>query len=363
MSLFSLLRSHWSGRFLLLTLDYPPQVGGVARYHAAVVAALGDRCAVRVLRRDRHWLRALPRLLLFLPRDHLIVGELLPIGTLAWIRSWLTEPGREGRRLSYSVICHGLDLQNASRTPRKRWLARRILRSATHVIANSEFTAELAAVLGARPKRIAVVPPPLGITPTLARPTQTPEVRRANDLEHSRIILSVGRLIARKGFDTLIHATAIVRRTHPRTTLVIIGDGSERTRLEALAKRKGIAVRFLGTLDDAATAAWYAACDVFVLLPRELPDGDIEGFGIVYLEAGAFGKPVVGTRSGGVPEAIIDGVTGILVPPNDPDAAAAAIGQLLTDRVLTQRFGDAGRRRAIGDPPHNFVTRIRRAFA
>jgi phosphatidylinositol alpha-1,6-mannosyltransferase len=228
---------------------------------------------------------------------------------------------------------------------------------------NSAHTGATAQLLGADSSRLHVIPPPIGITPALTQPAQTPDVRRIHHLEHSRIVLSVGRLVARKGFDTLVRAMTIVQRTHPRATLVVIGDGPECDALEVLAKVERASARFLGQLDDATIAAWYAASDVFALLPRELLDGDVEGFGIVYLEAGAFGKPVVGTRSGGVPEAVVDGETGLIVPPDDSAAAAEAITLLLRDRDLAQRLGAEGARRAqeqYGDT--QFASRLRAAL-
>ncbi len=347
-------------RYLLVTSDLPPRRGGVARYHAAVITALGEDGAAHLVRLDQHWLRLLWQLPVALQRHRasgLIVGEILPIGTVAWaLRTILGIP--------YVVMCHGLDLRNALRVPRKRWLARHILRNARSVIVNSAHTAATARSLGADPVRLHVVPPPIGVTPALAQPAQTPDVRRAHHLEHGRIVLSVGRLVARKGFDTLIRAMAIVQRTHPRATLVVIGDGPERDALESLAKAERASVRFLGQRDDVTTAAWYAASDVFALLPRELPDGDVEGFGIVYLEAGAFGKPVVGTRSGGVPEAVVDGETGLLVPPDDSAAAAEVITVLLRDRDLAARLGANGHRRTVEEfSTERFAERIRSALA
>ncbi|MBI4434583.1 glycosyltransferase [Candidatus Uhrbacteria bacterium] len=355
-------------RFLLASSDLPPRRGGVARYHTAVVQALGEDGAVHHVRFDhpasfgaghRHWLRLLWELPAALRRHRastLIIGEILPIGTVAWVlRTVLGTP--------YVVVCHGLDLRNALRVPRRRWLACRILRRAQLVIANSAHTEATARLLGADPSRLHVIPPPIGITPALTQPAQTPDVRRAHHLEHSRMVLSVGRLVARKGFDTLIQAMTIVQRTHPRATLVVVGDGPERQALEALARTERVSIRFLGALDDAETAAWYAACDVFALLPRELTDGDVEGFGIVYLEAGAFGKPVIGTRSGGVPEAVIGGETGVLIPPDDPAAAAGAITLLLRDREIAERFGHAGAQRAATEfSRERFNERLHRAL-
>ncbi|MDO8621708.1 MAG: glycosyltransferase [bacterium] len=346
-------------RFLLATSDLPPRRGGVARYHAAVLRALGEDGSVYAVPLDHHWMR----LLLQLPRERLrahagalLVGEVLPIGTIAWILRMMT-----GMR--YVVMCHGLDLRNALRVPRKRWLAQRVLRHADHIIVNSRFTASLVERLGVGSQRVRIVPPPLGVTPRLARAASIANVRSQDGLENARIILSVGRLVTRKGFDTLIRAFALLRREFPRVILAIAGDGPDRARLEAIARSERIAVRFLGDLDDANLAAWYTDCDVFALLPRELPNGDVEGFGIVYCEAGSFGKSVVGTRSGGVPEAVTDGVNGLLVPPDDPVAASVALAALFRDHDLAHRLGAEGARRAREElSDEQFVTRLRAAL-
>lgn len=339
--------------FHVLTYDFPPAVGGAARYHSAVAQALTP-CTVTVVPRDVHWTRTFASLR-ELPRDaNLIVGEVLPFGTVAWSR-WLHTRG------PYSVICHGLDLRAAAHVPRKRWLVRRILSAASRTIVNSSFTAGLARASGAPPERIAVVPPPLAI-PHDAGGSGLGELRKQHGLDGRRVVLSVCRMITRKGVDVLIDAMADVQAAVPRAHLVAVGDGPERAALAARAAQRGIACTFV-TASDAALIDWYRAADVFALLPRELPDGDVEGFGMVYLEANACGKPVVGTRSGGVPDAVVDGVTGVLVPPHDPHAAAQAIIALLTNRTLAERLGTNGRRRALQDfSPTAFGERLRAAL-
>lgn len=325
-------------KYLFAVADYPPRIGGVARYHAAVARALGDAVAVHRVALDQHWLRLPPqlhRIARAQRADTILVGEVLPVGTAAYMIHAL-------RRMPYAVICHGLDLRSAQRVPRKRWLTRRILRHADRVVVNSTFTRDLAVAAGARAGRTSIVHPPLGITPDLAQPAPVVDVRHAGGLEHSRIILSVGRLVARKGFDDLIHAVALLHREFPRVVLVIVGGGPERERLGTLARAEGLAVRFVPPCDDATLAAWYRACDVFALLPHELPSGDVEGFGMVYLEAGACGKPVIGTRSGGVSDAVHDRETGILVSPDDPAAACAAIAELFRDPATARRLGTNG---------------------
>ena len=160
----------------------------------------------------------------------------------------------------------------------------------------------------------------------------------------SEMILFVGRLVRRKGADDLISAFHFLVRNHPAARLEIVGDGPERTGLEKLAADLGLGekVRFLGSLRGEALNERYRDCDVFVMPSRTLKD-DVEGFGTVFLEAGLAGKPSVGTRSGGIPEAVVDGVTGILVEEADIPGLASALGKILEDTELRQRLGENAR--------------------
>ncbi|MDO8425008.1 MAG: glycosyltransferase [bacterium] len=324
--------------YRLLTYDFPPRVGGAARYHGAVASVLGDACSVRVVPTQRHWLWELVPLLRSGRGMHVIVGEVLPLGTVAWLRAMLIGA-------PYSVICHGLDIVNASRFRRKQWIARRVLRRAAGIIVNSKATAALAARAGAPQERITVAHPPLG-TIADGAPLAKDAARAVLGVRDVPLVLSVCRLVERKGIDTLIDAMARVRVAIPDVQVVVVGDGPQRQRLTEYAKRINVPLRIVTDASDAQLAQWYAAADVFVLLPRPVASGDMEGFGIVYLEAGAFGLPVVGTTCGGVPEAIAHQRTGLLVPPADADAAAQAIITLLTDAALAQRLGRAGKERS-----------------
>jgi phosphatidylinositol alpha-1,6-mannosyltransferase len=137
---------------------------------------------------------------------------------------------------------------------------------------------------------------------------------------------------------------------HGALKYVIVGDGPHRPALEALARHMGIEslVHFAGEVPDRELARWYAAADVFALCSEERRgERSVEGFGIVFLEASASGLPVVGTKAGGIPDAVADGETGLLVPPGDPDAVAHAIGRLLQDNELALRMGSAGRDRVL----------------
>jgi glycosyltransferase involved in cell wall biosynthesis len=177
---------------------------------------------------------------------------------------------------------------------------------------------------------------PIGVDVDLIRPAPFAETPR---------ILHVARLVEKKGTADLLRAFAEVRRAVPDAELVIVGDGVLRASLEELAAGLGVAdaVRFLGAQPHSETLSWLARSRLLCLPSVTAASGDQEGLGMVLLEAGASGKPVVGTRHGGIPEAVIDGATGFLVPERDPAALAERLLTLLRDPQLCDQFGKAGR--------------------
>jgi phosphatidylinositol alpha-1,6-mannosyltransferase len=182
------------------------------------------------------------------------------------------------------------------------------------------------------------------VLPWALDPEFVGEAARPREITASPVILSVARLDsadAYKGVDVLIGAVARLRDSHPGVRLEIAGDGNDRARLEELARRIGAgdSVAFLGTLEREALLDCYRRCDVFAL-----PSGG-EGFGLVFLEAMAFGKPVVGGREGGTPDVVAEGETGLLVPHGDVARLADALGRLLGDPHLRQEMGRRGRER------------------
>ncbi|MDP3685675.1 MAG: glycosyltransferase family 4 protein [bacterium] len=178
-------------------------------------------------------------------------------------------------------------------------------------------------------------------------PAGIEEFRSRYVLGGKRVVTCVSRLVPRKGIDVLLRAFADVVRDLPDAHLIIVGDGPERARLETLARSLNLArhVYFLGIvpMDDVRRAL--AVADVFVLTPIVM-DVDVEGFGIVYVEAAAAGKPAVGTRTGGIPEAVLDGETGLLVPERDAAATAVALVRLLVDHSLRTRLAATAKARA-----------------
>ncbi|MGU3502838.1 glycosyltransferase family 4 protein [Mycobacterium sp. C31M] len=171
-------------------------------------------------------------------------------------------------------------------------------------------------------------------------------LRARYELGDRPVVLCLSRLVPRKGQDMLIRAFARIRRRVPGAALVIVGGGPYRDELEKLAARTGVAedVLFTGGVPAAELAAHHAMADVFAMPCRTRGAGlDVEGLGIVYLEASASGVPVVAGRSGGAPETVRDGETGWVVDGTDIDAIATAVGDLLADPETAARMGAAGR--------------------
>ena len=174
-----------------------------------------------------------------------------------------------------------------------------------------------------------------------------------------KIILSVGALKPRKGYDVMLKAFKMVKDEIANVKYLIIGDGSWQQDLCHLAKQLKIEedVYFLGTKSGDELIQYYHLCDVYAHTPVNIND-EFEGFGIVYLEAGACGKPVVASDSGGVPDAVLDGVTGLLVPEKDVEATAKALKRVLTDEKLAEQLGANGRKRAKELSWDNIVKKI-----
>jgi phosphatidylinositol alpha-1,6-mannosyltransferase len=244
-------------------------------------------------------------------------------------------------RLRVAVMTHGIEVW----TPLP-FLRRHALRRADLVFAPSRDTAQkVKAVQGVREEKIrrlawALDPDFLALAAAAEKlpvPAGFPE---------GRIILTVGRWSANeryKGADLLIRAMPKLAEAVPDVQLVAIGDGDDRPRLQEIAKGLGVSrqVHFLPSLAKPELAACYARCDVFAL-----PSSG-EGFGFVFLEAMALGKPAVGAARGGIPDLIEDGVNGFLVPPDDPERLVAALRALLLDESLRRTMGERARRQAL----------------
>lgn len=245
-------------------------------------------------------------------------------------------------KVPYCVCAHGLDVCAAASAARDSRCMRRVFEKAAAVIAISHFTAGLVkrAAAGAY---VAVIHPVVEPGRFTARGEYNPAV-----IAGKRIILSVGRLVDSKNHETIIRALPAVIAGHPDVVYRIVGDGPRKEDLAALAAGLGLSekVIFEGYVPDEDMPLYYQACDVFALVSRAIPvSGEVEGFGIVFLEAAACAKPVVASKSGGIPDAVRDGVTGILVEPHDEKAVSDALLRILSDADLAARLGENGRTR------------------
>ncbi len=159
-------------------------------------------------------------------------------------------------------------------------------------------------------------------------------------LKDKKVILTVARLVAAKGQDVVIRAMSLLADRHPDAVYVIVGEGVERPALEALVKELRLEDRvlFAGYVTDEQLEMYYAVCDLFVMAGRWTPNF-VEGFGLVYLEAGIRGKVVIGTRVGGIPEAIVEGQTGFVIEPENPELLSQKIAEVLSDEKLRSEMG------------------------
>jgi glycosyltransferase involved in cell wall biosynthesis len=210
-------------------------------------------------------------------------------------------------------------------------------RRADLVMVTSRYCAEVAAAeYGVAPERLAVVPESIDLDRWDADFLRAPRRPRAGP-----VVLAVARMYPRKRLADLLRAAAILRAGIPGALVRIVGQGPEYAALERLHRELGLgaSVALLGDVSRERLAEEYVNADLFCLPSVQ------EGFGIVFLEAMAAGLAVVACRAAAVPEVVLDGVTGVLVPPRDPEALASALAALLRDRERARALGDEGRRR------------------
>jgi len=365
---------------LLLAQDFPPMGGGIARLHGELARRFpkGELIVSTPADPDAAEVDAgLPAII-----DRLPIGvrgtKTLP-GVLFWSRRAASLARQhkvrfvhcgngkrwkhtarwvyERLRVPYSLFLYGADLLSEQHKIRhsaiKRRMARAIFGGAATLIAISNWTRDLAlGVLGelgldGHGQRLRVVHP--GTDPTHFRPGVDPRaVRERFGLPDggTRWLVTVARLQRHKGMDTVIQALPAILARAPDVRYAVAGAGPDRERLEKLTHKLGLAdrVRFLGGVTDEDLPALYNLASVYVGASRRSERLGVEGFGIALVEASACGLPVVAGNSGGIPDAVRDGETGFLVPPEDPAAFAEAISRVLADASLAQRMGDSGRR-------------------
>jgi phosphatidylinositol alpha-1,6-mannosyltransferase len=352
---------------LLVTNDFPPKHGGIQSYlwelwrrlpagTATVLTTPFDgadgwdraqpfrvvRDRARVLLPTRALRQRIDSLAADVGADLVVLDPLLPVGHIG---PSLARP--------YGVVVHGAEVTVPGRLPVSAALTRRVLRGARIVIAAGGYPGAVATRVAKRPLPIVVVPP--GVDGARFVPlddSARADVRRRYGLPvHGRVLIALSRIVPRKGIDVVIRATARLAASRPDLVLAVGGDGRDRTRLARIAHASSAPVRFLGRVPDDDLPGVFACADVFAMLCRNRWAGlEQEGFGIVFLEAAAAGVAQVAGQSGGAAEAVVDGVTGVVVEdPSDLDAVEAAIAGLIDDPVQRGAMAAAGRARALAD--------------
>jgi phosphatidyl-myo-inositol dimannoside synthase len=265
-------------------------------------------------------------------------GRCLPEGVMALALKW-------SLRVPYLCYVHGEDIGAALNSREHALLVRRALSGAVCCIANSKNTAQLLAQKwNLVPPKVQVLNP--GVDTKFFVPAQREhEIRRRLGWDNRSVVLTVGRLQQRKGHDMLIRALPAILARIPNVLYAIVGEGREQESLGQLARQCGVLphVQFLGNLCDAELRHCYQQCDLFALPNREI-DGDIEGFGMVLVEAQSCGKPVVAGRSGGTSETMCEGTTGELVACESPAPLAKTLARLLLDEQRREEMGRHARR-------------------
>ncbi|MFF1902101.1 glycosyltransferase family 4 protein [Kitasatospora sp. NPDC058218] len=353
---------------LIVTNDFPPRPGGIQAFvhnmavrqpaGSVVVYASTWRDGGEVARFDAEQpfpvIRDRTKVMVPTPRvtrraaeilraekcDSVWFGAAAPLGLMA------PALRRAGARRLLGMT-HGHEAAWAQ-LPAARQLLRRIGAGTDTLTYLGEYTrSRIADAVGPQAAARMVQLPPGVDEQTFHPDSGGAELRRRLGLADRPVVVCVSRLVPRKGQDTLIEAMPQILAEVPDTVLLIVGDGPYRADLEKLADARGVraAVRFTGAVPWSELPAHYGAGDVFAMPCRTRRGGlDVEGLGIVYLEASATGLPVVAGDSGGAPDAVLEGETGYVVPGGSPAAAAERIVRLLNDEELRRRLGEAGRR-------------------
>ncbi len=359
-------------RLLIVTQDFPPKLGGIETYALELASRLAGRFAgLHVVCPDQAGARAFDRQLPFAVHrvgggsDALPVRAALPVAELVRREGldtvlhaqWQTAAiGVALRRLGLlrrlAIAAHGKELllRPLSRRPRAQGaydaFRRHLLEAADVVLPVSRYTASLVAAEAPR-ARCAVVTN--GVSAERFAGGDGQAFRAAHGLGQGRVLLTVSRLVPRKGIDDVLRCLPELARELDDVRYVVVGVGPDAARLQELAQRLGVSSRvlFVGALDAAQLRDAYAACDAFVLAPRIEPDS-VEGFGLVLLEAAAAGRASVTTDAGGCAEAVRHGETGLIAPAGDSGALTSALRRVLRDRAYAAQLGARGREHALG---------------
>jgi phosphatidyl-myo-inositol dimannoside synthase len=366
-------------KYLLVTLEFPPIKGGVAtlyksyvdswpvgQLHVLANDALGvsdfDSIQYRRLLSKAIWPHWLPAFFAIYSaikklgnKTHIIVGQILPLGIVVFCLAKLL-------KFKYTVLLHGMDFTLATASKRKKKITERILSGAETIVCSNSYTANSVKVFNPLlAAKMTMINP--GIESGFVRNQQRVlELRQKYSLENQTVLLGLGRLVKRKGVDKVIEAMQLILKSTPDTAYVIAGAGPDadsfKKKVDALPEEVKKKIIFLGQVSNEDQWAWLELCDIFIMVSRNI-DGDYEGFGQVYLEANLAAKPVIAGDSGGVRDAVINNINGLLVDPEKPEEITVAAIKLINNPILRQELGEQGKRRVVENfNSHKLVAKL-----
>jgi phosphatidylinositol alpha-1,6-mannosyltransferase len=251
-------------------------------------------------------------------------------------------------KLPVILFCHGDEISQTDKHRYQPRLRDFIYRQADAVIAANQFALDGLLRIGVSKERIHKLTPGVDVQHLHPRPQEN-ELKRRYGLSHKKVLLTVARLVPRKGHRIVLQALPKVLPAVPNLRYLIAGEGPEKAGLQDLVRELhlGDVVIFVGDVPHDQICDYYNLCDVFVMANRLETSGDVESFGMVFTEANAVGKPVVGGKTGGTDEAIIDGKTGFLVNPDSADEVSDRLLLLLKNEDLCKGMGAAGLARVL----------------
>lgn len=368
---------------LLIATFFPPEIGGIQNYLSNIAKRLDpDKLAVlapmnpkmgkeikefdsrqpyKIIRVNFYypWKIIWPRWMPLLKTarkliekekfGQILCGEVSPAGIVSYIIK-MKNP------IEYSVFTYALDIILPQKSRTKTKYTGEVLREAKNVFTISEFTKNELKKFNVQEGKIKFVYPGIDLKEFLGNPEflkeKTDTLRSKLKLDGKKIILTLSRLVKRKGQDKMICAMKHIIKKFPESIYLIAGEGPYEKNLRELVLKFNLQehVKFIHGVSDKEKPAYYNLCDVFAMPSRVMEKEDAEGFGIVFLEAAALGKPTLGSKEGGIPDAVIDRKTGLLVNnPNDPQEIADKIIKLLEDPAYASNLGEVGKRRAEKD--------------
>ena len=369
-------------RHLLVTNDYPPKLGGIQNYLWELWRRLppDDVCVLtRSHPGDTEWDARQNHQIVRSPRQFLLptremaeeITELVAdVGAELVLYDPAVPLGALAPRLPhpYGVILHGAEVTVPGRLPGTRQILAQVLRGAQVVVTAGRYSVVEAERAAGRPLPAVIVPPGVDIErfkPLDAAQRREARLRFGLPVD-APVVVSISRLVPRKGMDVLIAASARLADRHPGLTLAVAGAGRDRARLDRLIGRTGAPARLLDRVADSDLPDLYGCADVFAMMCRQRWGGlEQEGFGIVFLEAAAAGVPQLAGDSGGAAEAVEHGRTGLVVDrPSHRDAVTASLGALLSDRVRLHQMGLESRLRAVAEFSYDHMAeRLRTVIA